>query len=614
MKKAIWLIFGLILSVLSLGAQTTTVSSTGVVDTDSQTWAGGTYQITFVPRAGISPNAYHWNGGTMSGNTLFSGSLNGSGAFSVAIPDNSAISPSGSQWDFRICPNATSGCFFLITAVSGTTQNLTSALNALAIGPRFSATPSAYGYSTVEVNPSPQPGSLFFNVTSGTNFSWNGSTWTAVGGSGTFNALTGDATSTSTGGATTVVGVNGTKFSTLATGILKNTTTTGVPSIAVAGDFPTLNQNTTGTAANITATSNATLTTLSALSLPSTQVTGLGTFATIASGTLTNGDFCTYSSTGPTIACNSTASGAVASVANSDGTLTISPTTGNVVASIALGHANTWTALQSFSAGVAAGSSPPSVTFGTGGGFAEAEGTAPSVGVPALNVDACYADSTAHAFKCSLNNGALFTSAMNLAYTGAGAAIPTGPTTSTNGDVVTYTGTAGQIADSGTLLTALAPKASPTFTGTVTLPLTTAGLVTTTSGGVIGSEATATAAQIPAALSNTTSVNGTTIPASATLTQTIASGTATLGTAAIASGACATVVTATATGGATTDVISADFNADPTAITGYGASATGAVLSIYKYVTANTANFKVCNSTAASITPGAATLNWRIVR
>lgn len=41
-----------------------------------------------------------------------------------------------------------------------------------------------------------------------------------------------------------------------------------------AGDVPTLNQNTTGTAANITATSNATLTTLSALSLPGSQVTG----------------------------------------------------------------------------------------------------------------------------------------------------------------------------------------------------------------------------------------------------------------------------------------------------------------------------------------------------
>lgn len=42
--------------------------------------------------------------------------------------------------------------------------------------------------------------------------------------------------------------------SALATGILKSTTTTGALSIAVAGDFPTLNQNTTGTAAGLSTT------------------------------------------------------------------------------------------------------------------------------------------------------------------------------------------------------------------------------------------------------------------------------------------------------------------------------------------------------------------------
>lgn len=44
-----------------------------------------------------------------------------------------------------------------------------------------------------------------------------------------------------------------------------------------------------------------------------------------------------------------TPSGAVSSVSNSDSTLTISPTTGSVVASLNLGHANTWTAKQTFS-------------------------------------------------------------------------------------------------------------------------------------------------------------------------------------------------------------------------------------------------------------------------
>jgi hypothetical protein len=38
------------------------------------------------------------------------------------------------------------------------------------------------------------------------------------------------------------------------------------------------------------------------------------------------------------------------------------------------------------------------------------------------------------------------------------------------------------------------------------------------------------------------------------------------------------------------------------------------MLAIIKYPTANNVNFKVCNNTSASITPGAVTLNWRVSR
>lgn len=93
----------------------------------------------------------------------------------------------------------------------------------------------------------------------------------------------------------------------------------------------------------------------------------------------------------------------------------------------------------------------------------------------------------------------------------------------------------------------------------------------------------------------------------------VATGTAALGTSAISSGTCATVVTASATDTLTTDDIQADFNADPTGVTGYAPSASG-MLSIIKYPTANNVNFKVCNNTASSITPGAITLNWRVAR
>jgi hypothetical protein len=59
----------------------------------------------------------------------------------------------------------------------------------------------------------------------------NGTIWTSAPAGG--GNLTGDVTSIGT--ATTVVKINGTSLSGLATGLLKNTTSTGAPSIAVAG-------------------------------------------------------------------------------------------------------------------------------------------------------------------------------------------------------------------------------------------------------------------------------------------------------------------------------------------------------------------------------------------
>lgn len=101
--------------------------------------------------------------------------------------------------------------------------------------------------------------------------------------------------------------------------------------------------------------------------------------------------------------------------------------------------------------------------------------------------------------------------------------------------------------------------------------------------------------------------------ASATITQTIASGTSAMGTGAISSGTCATVVTTSASGVTTADTIHATPTVDPTGVTGYAPSASGS-LYIQAYPTAGDVNFKVCNNTSGSITPSALTLNWRVVR
>jgi len=96
-------------------------------------------------------------------------------------------------------------------------------------------------------------------------------------------------------------------------------------------------------------------------------------------------------------------------------------------------------------------------------------------------------------------------------------------------------------------------------------------------------------------------------------TRTIASGTSALGTSSISSGACATVVTTSATGTLTTDIIDWVPNGSIKAVTGYVPSTSGG-LSIMAYPTANNVNFDVCNWSSGSITPGAVTLNWRVVR
>ena len=95
--------------------------------------------------------------------------------------------------------------------------------------------------------------------------------------------------------------------------------------------------------------------------------------------------------------------------------------------------------------------------------------------------------------------------------------------------------------------------------------------------------------------------------------QVVRAGTAALGTSLIGSGACATAVDVVATGALATDVIQWTPNADLSGVTGYAPLTTGA-LSIYPYPDTDAIHFKVCNPTASGITPGAVTLNWRVVR
>ena len=103
------------------------------------------------------------------------------------------------------------------------------------------------------------------------------------------------------------------------------------------------------------------------------------------------------------------------------------------------------------------------------------------------------------------------------------------------------------------------------------------------------------------------------------VTSTVASGTTTAleqlpsGTMAINTGSCATTISVAAAGVLSTDNIQADFNTSPLSVVGFGGGSTG-LLTILKWPTAGFVNFAECNYSGASITPGAMTLNWRVVR
>ena len=105
-------------------------------------------------------------------------------------------------------------------------------------------------------------------------------------------------------------GLTGAQFlGALGTGIVKNTTTTGVLSIAVAGDFPTLNQDTTGSAGSVPA-SGITGTTLASNVVSSSLATvGVLTGGSINwTGAITTTGLITGQ---PTIAANTSGNGLV---------------------------------------------------------------------------------------------------------------------------------------------------------------------------------------------------------------------------------------------------------------------------------------------------------------
>jgi hypothetical protein len=226
-----------------------------------------------VPASIISGQVAIANGGTNGTAAPTAGAVPyGTGtayAFTSAGTSGQVLTSSGSG-----APTWTTPTTGTVTSVSGTTGRITSTGGATPVIDLASGIATAGTTGSTALIPVITI-DTYGRVTSIT---------TAANPQGTVTSVTGTSPVASSGGATPAISLSAGYGDTLNPYASKTANyvlaapngSAGVPTFRaiVASDIPTLNQNTTGTAANITATSNSTLTTLSALSLPYSQLSG----------------------------------------------------------------------------------------------------------------------------------------------------------------------------------------------------------------------------------------------------------------------------------------------------------------------------------------------------
>lgn len=175
----------LVLCGLSCIGQTTTVTAT-ITDSDGQTWNNGQWKATlYNPQYPNGP--FYLDGVKLTSNQIqSSGSMSSSGVISTTLYDVvNHITPGGTYYQFTLVPNASAGTVQGIGASpTGASIDLSTTLSHNLAGPRFPNTPGAYGYSSVEINPTPNPGAIF-TITASIPYTqcyWNGSGECVSGG------------------------------------------------------------------------------------------------------------------------------------------------------------------------------------------------------------------------------------------------------------------------------------------------------------------------------------------------------------------------------------------------------------------------------------------------
>ncbi len=130
-------------------AQTTAVTAT-ITDTDGQTWNNGFWSATLYNPFPANPPSY--NGVPLTAAQMnLSGFMDGSGVLTGTFSDNSLLAPNGTQWNITLCPQANVQCSTGLTAIIGSSANLSTLFSSYTKPIRIPASWNAYMYVDTEV-------------------------------------------------------------------------------------------------------------------------------------------------------------------------------------------------------------------------------------------------------------------------------------------------------------------------------------------------------------------------------------------------------------------------------------------------------------------------------
>lgn len=165
----------------------------GVYDSDGTQWNNGTFSLDLIPGPYQSDITKYQVGGLPIDMSVArqSGSLGSSAYINLNIYANADITPVGSMYRLTICPLASASCGSFVFAVVPDPASdpqfpylsIDSLITASIPAPRFPAGPGAFGYTDIEVVPSKNPGSTYFNVNTQSTrlFNTNTNQWTNSG-------------------------------------------------------------------------------------------------------------------------------------------------------------------------------------------------------------------------------------------------------------------------------------------------------------------------------------------------------------------------------------------------------------------------------------------------